>query len=48
MLQEQRPKWAPSRRFLRARVSLKNPQNPMRGISMWAVVILKGCCNHTL
>lgn len=48
MRQEQRPKRAPSGRFLRARVSPKNPQNPIGGISMWVAVIFKGCCNRTL
>lgn len=28
-------------------VSSKNPQNPTGGVSMWAAVTLKGCCNRT-
>lgn len=45
MLQEQRLKWAPGGCFLRAQ---EEPTKPHRRHSMWAAVILKGCCNHTL
>lgn len=47
-VQEQGPSGALSGRFLRARVSPKNPQNPIGGVSVWAAVTLKGFGNHTL
>lgn len=48
VLQEQGPSEAPSGRFLRAWLSLKNPQNPTGGGNVWVAVILKGCRNRTL
>ena len=42
------PSGALSGRFLRARVSPKNPQNPIGGVNVWAAVTLKGFGNHTL
>lgn len=46
-----RRSWGPGAQsggFLRARVSPKNPQNPTGGVSVWAAVALKGCCNCAL